>query len=98
MIALLPIAYSTGTSEITRDFISSFHCAIGTRYWYQLNPMEKTQCLRQYKNVKLLDFVGPDFVNIIVKAFKVCLQQFSFHTSVESRNWFKTGLVRLTLA
>ena len=67
MIALLPIAYSTGTSDIitglhdqlrqvqivagsyvlTRDFVSSFHCVIGTRYWYQLNLMEETQCLQQ---------------------------------------------------
>ena len=28
--------------------ISSLHFAIDTRYWYQLNLMEKTQCLQQY--------------------------------------------------
>ena len=29
------------------SIISSLHCAIDTRYWYQLNLMEKTQCLQQ---------------------------------------------------
>ena len=29
-------------------FTSCLHCAIDTRYWYQLNPMEKTQCLQYY--------------------------------------------------
>ena len=32
---------------LAQDFISSFHCAIGTRYWYQLTAMKETQCLQQ---------------------------------------------------
>ena len=31
---------------LTQDFISCLHCAIDTSYWFQLNPMEKTQCLQ----------------------------------------------------
>ena len=30
---------------LTWDFTSSLHCVIDTRYCYQLNLMEKTQCL-----------------------------------------------------
>ena len=33
---------------LTLAYISSLHCVIDTRYWYQLNPMEKTQCLLYY--------------------------------------------------
>ena len=37
-----------GNYVLTRDFVSRFHCVIGTRYWYQLNLIEKTKCLQQY--------------------------------------------------
>ena len=35
-----------GSYQKLCSFISSLHCAIDTRYWYQLNLMKKTQCLQ----------------------------------------------------
>ena len=50
MIALLPIAYSTGTSDTKVWF---------NRYWYQLKSMEKTQCLQQHNDAICLINICP---------------------------------------